>query len=99
MKLQLDTNNKTIKVEEQVGLAELVEILDKLLPNGEWKEYQLQTNTTIVWQNNPIVIHRDRWPNPIPLTYFGTERKYETPFEITCNNKLDKQPTPNFQIN
>jgi hypothetical protein len=34
MKLQLDTTNKTIKIEELVNLGELTEMLEKILPNG-----------------------------------------------------------------
>lgn len=43
MKIQLDTTNKTIKVEESVKLQELTDALEKLLPNGEWKEFKLET--------------------------------------------------------
>ncbi len=58
MKLLIDTENKVIKIEENVNLGELIEKIKKLLP-GEWKEYKLEANTQIVWAN-PIVI--DRWP-------------------------------------
>lgn len=34
MKLQLDTTNKTIKIEELVNLQELTDALEKLLPDG-----------------------------------------------------------------
>lgn len=67
MKLQLDTQAKTVKVEQSVSLSELVEVLERLLPNGQWKEYQLETNVTIEW-NSPTIIYRDRWPYYNPLT-------------------------------
>ena len=44
MKIQLDTINKTIKIEEQVNLKELVKTLEKLLPKGLWKEFDLINN-------------------------------------------------------
>lgn len=56
MKIQLDTENKTIKVEEAVSLGELTETLKRLLPNGEWKSFKLETHTQINWTPNPIVI-------------------------------------------
>lgn len=55
MKLQLDTTTKTIKIEADVVLSELMELLDKILP-GEWKKYTLQTNTTITNWSYPLII-------------------------------------------
>ena len=55
MKLQLDTKAKTIKVEEDINLDELFEALRKIFPDGEWKEYKLQTNVEFKW-SDPIVI-------------------------------------------
>lgn len=54
MKLQLDTENKIIKIEETVNLGELFETLERLLPNGEWKSFKLDVHTTINWTQNPI---------------------------------------------
>jgi len=56
MKLQLDTTAKTIKVEENVKLDELVKMLEKILPKEEWKKYTLQTNVIIERWSNPIYI-------------------------------------------
>lgn len=58
MKIQLDTNSKTIKLEESVNLGELQELLEKFLPNGQWKEFKLETNTVINNWTNPIIIDR-----------------------------------------
>lgn len=60
MKLQLDLDNKIIRLDSQVNLSELFETLKKLLPQGEWKEFSVETNTTIVW-SNPII-----YPYTIP---------------------------------
>lgn len=56
MKIQLDTTLKTIKVEESVKLSKLIETLKKLLPNNEWKDFTLETNTVISYWSNPIII-------------------------------------------
>ena len=57
MKLQIDTTEKVIKVEEQVNFGELVKTLNKLLPKGEWKTYKLETNTVINWNQYPIITY------------------------------------------
>jgi transposase len=54
MKLQLDLDNKVIRLDDNVNLSDLFETLKKLLPQGEWKEFSIETNTTLVW-SNPIV--------------------------------------------
>lgn len=68
MKIQLDTTNKIIKVEESVNLNEFFEAVRKLFPDGEWKEFTIETNTTIVW-NNPITITPY---NPWTYPYYPT---------------------------
>lgn len=60
MKIQLDTGNKIIKVEEKVNINELFEFLNKCLPN--WQEYSLETGSVIYW-HTPI--HIDYW-KPFP---------------------------------
>ena len=76
MKLQLDTTRKTIKIEENVKLSTLVNTLNKLLPNKEWKEFTLETNTTIQSWVNPLIIREyppvyPWWKNPW-ICYNGT---------------------------
>jgi len=44
MKLQLDTTNKIITLECNVNLGELTDLLEKMLPNGVWKEFTLEFN-------------------------------------------------------
>jgi hypothetical protein len=65
MKIQLDTENKTIKLEKDVVLSKLIETLEKLLPNGEWKEFTLETNTVIHQWSNPVVLP-SVIPYPVP---------------------------------
>lgn len=79
MKLQLDTTNKLIKVEETVNLGEFTEAIERLLPDGKWKEFKLETQTVINW-NNPIIIEPYRIPYTPPwwqqpwITYDTTDR-------------------------
>ncbi len=54
MKIQLDTNQKTIRVEESVNLNEFMKAVKNLFPNNEWKEYRIETNTVINWGTYPI---------------------------------------------
>lgn len=96
MKIQLNTTDKTIKVEENVELKELVNHLEKLLPKGSpfgyWKDYKLKTNTTIYNWTNPIVIQ----PNYIqpfyvpynqPQVWPGTTINCESPNTISFTGK------------
>jgi hypothetical protein len=64
MKIQLDTKAKTIKVEEDVKLEELIKLFEKILPKGEWKGFKLLTNVTISHWSNPIYIRE------YPYTYY-----------------------------
>lgn len=79
MKLQIDTQTKTIKVEEKVNLEALFETLQRFFPSGEWKEFTLETNTVINTWTNPVVIPYypyDYKPLPWIVTtgtgYYGT---------------------------
>jgi len=47
MEIQIDMTKKLIKIKETVDFKELVETLEKLLPNGLWKEFQLEPYTSI----------------------------------------------------
>ncbi len=46
MKIQLDTENKTIKLESTVSLKEFMDVIKKLLPN-DWQKFSLETNVVI----------------------------------------------------
>lgn len=54
MKIQIDTTNKTIKLDSTCKIVELIAFLEKILPE-EYKTYKLETNTTIIGWNNPYV--------------------------------------------
>lgn len=54
MKVQIDTTSKTIKVQENTNFKKLYEMLKSLPENifGDWKQYDIETGTQIVWYNN-----------------------------------------------
>lgn len=63
MKLQLDTTNKTILIDQEVTFGDLLDTLEALLPNGRWADYKLIPNQTIQWTTYPMYT-----PNIQPLT-------------------------------
>jgi hypothetical protein len=67
MKLQIDTTNKTIKVEGNINLKELFDGLKRLLPEGEWEKFTLESNTIIEWIN-PITIPYVPYIPTVPTT-------------------------------
>ena len=83
MKLQLDTENKTIKIEGDVLFRDLLKTLDNLFPKKEWKEYQLITQTVI-----------NKWSSPIVVPQYTPTPTYPSyPWITYCSN------TKNYQIN
>ena len=79
MKIQLNTELKTVKIEGNVKLSDLVKHLESLLPKdcklGYWKDYELECNTVITYWSNPIVIKEYTnpwWVNPYNIPYYTT---------------------------
>lgn len=63
MKIQLDTVNKIIKLENEINLGELVKNLEAILPHGEWKKFTLETHTTIQnWSSPTLFIIEKVYP-------------------------------------
>lgn len=75
MKLQLDTTAKTIKVEGNVKISELIDALKKLLPK-EWDSFTLETSTTIVDWVYPI--RYQQWPAPIHYPWYCGTNTFST---------------------
>ncbi len=73
MKIQIDSTNKIIRIDEVVGLGEMVKMLEKLLPKdspiGYWKDFKLETNTVIYNWSNPIIYGDKWWLSPTYPTY------------------------------
>lgn len=97
MKLQIDTTNKTIRIEEPVNIGELMALLEKILPNSEWKEFSLEIKTIEHWVNPvPIIIN----PAPTINPYIPTPGwpNYPTMYGMeTAGHKLHRGTT-NFEI-
>ncbi len=73
MRIQLDTETKRIKVEQDILLSKLITTLDSLLPNKEWKKYTLETHTVINNWSSPTII-RERYVEPYQypwITWMG----------------------------
>jgi len=94
MKLQINTTEKTIKIEEQVNISELFDMLTKLFPNDEWKSYKLESAVITQWVN-PITIPYPVYPspywwNPNPMITFCndtvTDCEYNGSFSGTTVN-------------
>ena len=75
MKIQIDTIAKTIKIEDGANLGKLFDFLEKILPEGEWGDFQLLTNVVIshwypnvypVWYDQPIMC-----TNGVSITHSG----------------------------
>jgi hypothetical protein len=67
MKIQLNTVEKTIAIEDDVVLGEFVDFLKTILPNSIWKEYRLEVKVINNYVN-PIVIPYQPY-NPYPNPY------------------------------
>lgn len=100
MKLQIDTKSKTIKLEDSVRVSEFIDTLKKLFPNNEWKEFKLETQTTINNWNNPVIIRETPW-REYPW-YISTTPRYEvtmgTNERTIGNNKEPRMQLGTFNI-
>lgn len=82
MKITIDNQKKTIQVEEDVNVFELVNELKYMLPNGEWKKFTFVVKNVLEFKN-PISISQPR--EPIIVPYYETGTPYNPPFTITCS--------------
>jgi hypothetical protein len=96
MKIQIDTENFEIKLDEDtVLLSELITVLDNLFPNGEWKDYKLRQEKIINW-TNPIIINE---PLKVePYQPWQTQPWYITGSNTSIYNTPDTLTTHNFDI-
>ena len=82
MKILLDTENKTITLQEPINLGELFTWLNNLLPLGEWKSYKLDTN----------IINSTIYPSPQP--WKPNQPWYEQPWITYDTNTAPNTPIP-----
>lgn len=86
MKIEIDTINKTIKVEEQVNFCELNRELKKMLGDN-LKDYVVLPHANII-TTYPVYV--ERWPQPnVPYwsvqPYLTPSYPSDMPTTITCN--------------
>jgi hypothetical protein len=62
VKIQLDTENKTITIEEDINLHDFHEQINILLPGGLWREFTLKVGKIKKWED-PIVVDPYKPPN------------------------------------
>jgi hypothetical protein len=91
MKIQLDTEKQTIKLEDSVLLSDLVKTLTRLLPNGEWKKFTLETHTVIEHWSSPIVIERYTKPYWQPWYYYSSNTNVSDSNIATAEYKSNSQ--------
>lgn len=109
MKFQIDTNLKTIKLEEKALLKEVLDIMKAMFPD-DWKEYMLETNCIINW-NFPTYVLPKRtiwdlqpyWTNTVgqPINNRGYNTNYNqylnNTYTTSCNS--DTSNIVNVQTN
>ena len=83
MKLQIDTTNKKIRIEEEVNLLELTDTLERLLPDGQWKEFTLETQIITNWQQPIIIRDYAPWQPLINQPYIPSPNY---PWYTTCGD-------------
>jgi hypothetical protein len=91
MKLQIDTEVKTITIEETINIGELFELLCEMFPNFQWKDYLLVPVRTIQYWKDPVTIpwNPQPWINPpytpmYPLVSPGTNPMPWSFPTVTC---------------
>jgi len=79
MKIQLDTLNKTITIEEDVNLHDFYEQINAILPDGKWREFTLKVGKIVEWKEplhlpkrNPYEPLTTPQPNTYPNIWYGT---------------------------
>jgi hypothetical protein len=87
MKIQLDTTNKTIKVEGFILLGEFIDKIKVILPKKEWKTFILIPDVIISNWINPIIIP---WSIPVVPVYPYTTPVYPYYPWITCETSETK---------
>lgn len=97
MKIQIDTQAKTIRLEQGANLSDLFDFLENIFPNGEWGEYTLEANTVIQSWGNPIVIEK----HVLQPVYHGPYWWEHMPLTVTCESSsgqmvidMSKEPPP-----
>jgi len=95
MKIQIDTDNKVLTIEDSVNLGDFIGFLNKLFPNEEWKKFKLEVKVIQNW-TNPIIIEREKpsWPNTQPWITYSNHDKFDYD-----NERIKSKTLLNFKVN
>lgn len=96
MKLQVnfDGDKKVAKIEENVKMRDLICNLEKLFPDGSWKDFELETNTTIYNWRNPVFIERSPTYPAYPYWWYSDS----TPQTVPITTSQTVPTTFNFEV-
>lgn len=79
MKLEINTQERKIRLLEEVNIGELFTFLEEILPDLKWREYSIEGN--VVYDvSNPIVI------NPTPSFVPYTPNPITNPWVTYCTS-------------
>ena len=94
MKLQIDSENKIIKIEGSHKISDILKELKLLLPKdsklGWYEDYTLECNTTINNWTTPVILDRTTPFIPWNLPHYQTPKFY-----ITCETPITNSYTYN----
>jgi len=86
--MQIDTNEKTLTIEQDLKISELIEVLNKLFPDGEWKEYTLKTEIINNWAYPIIIPYTQPYTYPYPWIVYDTTGEYQVQDAYTRTNGI-----------
>jgi hypothetical protein len=94
MKIQLDTVNKTIQIEEDVNLHDFYEQINGLLPSGLWRDFTLKVGKIVKWEepykvtpNTPFNPYRPLTnPNPYQSPPFDPNQGQQIWYTTSTDN-------------
>ena len=89
MKMQLDTENKTISIEKEVSFGEMISSLKKLFPEGQWKEFTLKPFVEVKW-SNPVIF------NPVRPYYY--EYPWWDTTKVICGENMGSVHVNSYTI-
>jgi hypothetical protein len=91
MRIEIDFDNKTIEVKDQVTIGFLVEKL-KEMGLKDWKEYKLKQGDIslgYLWPFYPQITYINipqPLPQPLPQPYVQPWQPYDPPYRVTCDS-------------
>jgi hypothetical protein len=88
MIIQLDTEKKTISLEDSINAGELFELLERMLPNGLWHSFTIQPKVKIEYVQSPVIVEKTVYPT-YPLYPFNpTVQPYNPSYPGTGDPNL-----------